>query len=179
MIETVATMADAALPEPEAADTLPRALAVQCGALRVALPHGWARAAVDCPDLTPVPRAPDWLVGAANIDGEITPVVDLAAWCGAGDMTDVSRRDLRLLLGGHGSDALALLFNGLPRLVRVHATDVAARSTRLAAVAIGDVLDEPDTPVLDGAALLLAIAQDLNPQLQPLSDRTTFGAPAK
>jgi chemotaxis signal transduction protein len=176
MTETIETMADVALPQPEAAAALPRALAVQCGVLRVALPHGWARAAVDCPDLTPVPRAPGWLAGAANIDGEITPVVDLAAWCGEGDMTDVPRRDLRLLLGGHGGDALALLFNGLPRLVRVHATDVAVRSTRLAAVAIGDVLDEPETPVLDGAALLAAIAQDLNPQLQPSTDRTTFGA---
>ncbi len=177
MTDTATIDALVAAPRGDAAAALPRALAVQCGALRVALPHGWARAAVDCPDLTPVPQAPVWLAGAANVDGAITPVVDLAAWCGQGDMTSVARRDLKLLLGGQGSDTLALLFSGLPRLVRVRAADVSALAPRLAAVAMGGVLDEPETPVLDGAALLAAIAQDLNSQHQPTTERAAPGDP--
>jgi chemotaxis signal transduction protein len=107
----------APLPEAAPVDVRERAQAIDCAGVAIALPYGWARAVVEQVDLVDVPGAPTWLAGAANVDGAIVPVVDLAAWAWSDRFTD-SGPGARLLLGGHGEDAYALLFRGLPGLVR-------------------------------------------------------------
>jgi hypothetical protein len=57
---------------------------IQCGSLNVAFSFAWARSIVEDFSLTPIPNAPAWLLGAANIEGEIVPVFDLVSWVGAG-----------------------------------------------------------------------------------------------
>jgi chemotaxis signal transduction protein len=100
--------------------------AIRCGSLRVAFPYGWANTIVEKFSLTAVPRAPAWLAGAANIDGQIYPVVDLAHWVLSGGRAMSSNAShaktssaARLLIGGihsnNGDDRLAVLFNGLPQ----------------------------------------------------------------
>jgi chemotaxis signal transduction protein len=106
--------------------------AVRCGALRVAFPYGWASTIVERYTVTPVPKAPSWLVGAANIDGLIFPVIDLAHYTAGSsvgarrsahtatfDNTNSNRR--RLLIGGVGvvnnENRLAIEFDGLPQQI--------------------------------------------------------------
>jgi chemotaxis signal transduction protein len=103
--------------------------AVRCGALRVAFPYGWANTIVEKFSVTPVPKAPSWLLGAANVDGRIFPVIDLAHYAAPGtgarhapsaDIKTGSKAQ-RLLIGGvattNTDDRLAILFDGLPQQI--------------------------------------------------------------
>lgn len=95
---------------------------VRCGALAVAFPYGWATSIVEKFELTAIPKAPSWLIGAANIDGRITPVVDLSRYGAQGQRAHRSEAIVtgqRLLIGGVGSEnddsRLAIVFAGLPQ----------------------------------------------------------------
>ncbi len=101
---------------------------VRCGALAVAFPYGWANTIVEKFELTPVPKAPAWLLGAANIDGRITPVIDLSRYGARGQRAErdnagsIGTSPKRLLIGGLDNDQsdyrLAIAFNGLPQQIR-------------------------------------------------------------
>jgi chemotaxis signal transduction protein len=84
--------------------------------LAVALPYRWARAVVDEYTLAAVPLAPAWLAGAANVEGRVVAVVDLLAWA-TPDAAPALTSKTRLLLGGDGTAAFALRFEGLPALL--------------------------------------------------------------
>jgi chemotaxis signal transduction protein len=155
-----------ALPDIDRRDDQPlRGQAVRCGRLSLAWPHGVARAVMDCPPLSAIPNAASWLAGAANIDGRIVPVLDLAAWFVPGSMTDASARDARLLVLGDGEDTSAVLFEGLPRLVRLteaagdHALDT---EPALSPYVIGFAEDDPSTLLLDHPALMQALQARLS-----------------
>jgi chemotaxis signal transduction protein len=96
---------------------------VRCGERWIAFPYGWAKSAVERVVLSAVPGAPAWLAGAANVEGRIVPVIDLLAWGHPGQGIDVHAKDARLLVGGDGDDSVAVLFQGMPRLVRVARSD--------------------------------------------------------
>jgi chemotaxis signal transduction protein len=103
--------------------TAPRAQAIHCGGVHVAVPYSWARAVVEQFDLAPVPNAPPWLAGAANVEGRCVAVIDLSSWLTpdtpwATTAQAVQQRS-RLLLGGDGDEAFALRFQGLPGMLRV------------------------------------------------------------
>lgn len=96
---------------------------IECGALRLAFTHDWARAIVEDFSLTPVPNAPAWLTGACNVEGEIVPVFDLESWAAGTSPQPLQDgrgldRKARLLLGGRGGDRAAILFSGEARMVR-------------------------------------------------------------
>ena len=93
-----------------------RAQGIHCAGLALALPYSWARSVVDDFAISAVPNAPAWLVGAANVEGRIVAVVDLHAWAEPAAPQQPPARQ-RLLLGGDGSDAFALRFEGLPALL--------------------------------------------------------------
>jgi chemotaxis signal transduction protein len=149
-----------------------RAQGIRCGAITVAVPHGWARSVVETFDVVPVPRAPPWLAGATNSDGHIVPVVDLAAWiwpdAELASTAPVPAR-ARLLLGSSArsrGDQLALRFIGLPAMLRLEPDGTPRTSTgvpqRLAPFVIGTA-GEGDLahPVLDMPALAAAWAEEL------------------
>lgn len=120
--------ADLARPA-ETAELMP-AQGIQCGALNLAFPYTWARAIVDDFSVTPVPNAPAWLTGAANVEGEIVPVFDLASWIAA-DTPGTGPAELgadraRLLVGGQEGDRAAILFSGSARMVRYASDDARA-----------------------------------------------------
>lgn len=98
-----------------------RAQGIRCGGLAVALPYRWARTVVETFSLSAVPLAPRWLAGAANVEGRIVAVIDLAAWAQP-DATAPAPHKARLLLGGDGAEAFALRFEGLPTLLRATPT---------------------------------------------------------
>lgn len=138
-----------------------RAQAVRCGERWLAFPYGWARSAVEQAVLTAVPGAPPWLAGAANVEGRIVPVIDLLAWTSPGQAIDAEARDARLLVGGQDDDAVALLFEGMPRLVRVSPEVHAARDDRLAPYIVGHDLDALHTVALDAPRLVEALIEEL------------------
>ncbi len=95
---------------------------ILCGSWALAFPFDWARQIVDEFELSPIPKAPDWLVGAANVDGNILPVVNLSTYLGVASAS-TSHQQQRLLIGGLASqsaaeandDAIAIVFEGLPQ----------------------------------------------------------------
>ncbi len=69
--------------------------------------------------MTAIPKAPAWLLGAANVEGTILPVIDLAVYFSPATASLQVSPHQRLLVGGMtaagADDALALIFNGLPQ----------------------------------------------------------------
>ena len=98
-------------------------------------------------ELTPIPKAPAWLLGAANVDGNIVPVVDLTAYL-SNDMP-VSNSQQRLLIGGLSinqsgadstGDAIAIAFEGLPQQLRYEPSPLTYASSlpeRLREICVG------------------------------------------
>jgi chemotaxis signal transduction protein len=97
-----------------------------CGPWALAFSFNWARHIVEQFELTSVPKSPVWLLGAANVDGNIIPVVDLATYlnpeASAAAMRSHLRGQQRLLVGGltaqDAGDAVAFIFNHLPQQLR-------------------------------------------------------------
>jgi len=143
---------------------------IQCGSLNLAFSFAWARSIVEDFSLTPVPNAPAWLVGAANVEGEIVPVFDLASWAGDGASdalhTESGAGRARLLVGGFGDERAAIVFSGSARMVR-YAPDsqkIAAGSAltpRLSAVMLAASETTPRHWVLDARQLLDQLAAEL------------------
>jgi chemotaxis signal transduction protein len=151
-----------ALAATPAAETAERAQAVRCGDRWFAFPYGWARAAVEQVQLSAVPGAPAWLAGAANVEGRIVPVVDLVAWITPGRFVDARAKDARLLVGGEGEDTVAVLFAGMPRLVRVtRQLQPAIGTDRLAPYLLGHDTQDVLTVALDAPRLVEALIEEL------------------
>lgn len=91
------------------------ALGIQCASLRLAIPDGWTTMVVDEFETAHVPLAPAWLLGLANVDGEILPLIDLARYFSP-DSPPAARQATRLLIGRGAAegDHVALQFSGLP-----------------------------------------------------------------
>jgi chemotaxis signal transduction protein len=91
---------------------------IVCGSWALALSFDWARQIVEHYEISAVPKAPSWLIGAANIEGNVLPVVDLATYFSP-TMASYSVQRQRLLVGGltaqSSDDAIALVFDGLPQ----------------------------------------------------------------
>ena len=145
----------AAAPRSEAAQ------AVRCGDRWIAFPYGWARSAVEQVQLSAVPGAPAWLAGAANVEGRIVPVIDLVAWATPGRFVDARAKDARLLVGGDGEDVAAVLFQGMPRLVRVSREPQVIGQDRLTPYIIGHDIADLQTVTLDAPRLIEALIEEL------------------
>jgi chemotaxis signal transduction protein len=117
--ESASAGAVAVLP-PGAEPALPQQVgqAVQCGRWALVFNFLWTNAIIDDYELVAIPGAADWLAGAANIEGSIVPVVDLAVYFEPDAKQAVADRHRRLLLGGRvegsNENAAALLFSKLP-----------------------------------------------------------------
>jgi|UPI00064817A7 chemotaxis signal transduction protein len=136
---------------------------IQCGALDLAFPYAWAHAISEDFSLTPVPNAPAWLAGATNVEGEIVPVFDLAAWV---DPRASGPGRARLLVGGLGGDRAAIVFTGAARMVRYQAgapvpSGPGAPPLLLRPFVLAASETSPPHWVLDGRRLLDALASAL------------------
>lgn len=143
-----------------------RAQAVRCGPWLLAFPFEWARSIVEQYELSEVPHAPPWLMGAANVGGQIVPVFDLAAYAQAA--AGAPGHGAWLLLGGEGEDRFAILSTGRPLAVRVVEPApggvAAALPPALAEFARGVCMDDEGQvwSLLDPQALGDALAADLS-----------------
>lgn len=92
---------------------------IVCGSWALAFSFDWARQIVETFEVSAIPKSPTWLVGAANIDGTILPVIDLAVYFSPTTASLQTSPHQRLLVGGMtaagSEDAIALIFNGLPQ----------------------------------------------------------------
>lgn len=98
--------------------------AITCGGWSITLNMPWANTIVDAFELVKIPRAPNWLIGAANIDGRIVPVVDLSLYFVPNAAPMAIDRHHRILVGGKREEGaeggsgnehvFAILFSGLP-----------------------------------------------------------------
>jgi CheW-like domain len=139
-----------------------RAQGVVSGGVPVALPFTWARQVVDDFAISPIPLAPLWLAGAANIEGRIVAVVDLGTWAQGQAQPERPGVQQRLLLGGDADSEFALRFQGLPTLLQAQHGAPAPLDRlpqRLHAYAHGQA--GGNWPLLDMGALASAWAQEL------------------
>jgi chemotaxis signal transduction protein len=92
---------------------------IVCGSWALALSFDWARQIVEEFEISAIPKSPAWLLGAANIEGNIVPVIDLAAYFSPTTANLAVSSHQRLLVGGlaaaSADDAVAFIFNGLPQ----------------------------------------------------------------
>lgn len=102
--------------------------AITCGGWSLAIKMQWASTIVDTFELVKIPRAPNWLIGAINLDGSIIPVVDLSVYFVPNAAPMAIDRHHRILVGGKRDDqtdgvsandsVFAILFNGLPMQIQ-------------------------------------------------------------
>jgi chemotaxis signal transduction protein len=92
---------------------------IVCGSWALAFSFDWARQIVEEFEISAIPKSPTWLLGAANIEGNIMPVIDLAVYFSPATANLTVSAHQRLLVGGltaaGADDAVAFVFNGLPQ----------------------------------------------------------------
>ena len=86
--------------------------AFRIGHMRLIAPFDTASELTEMPNVYPLPRMPDNLLGLVNLHGRIVPLFDLAALF----ETEHTPREKRMLLVmGHGNNAAGIVIDGLPR----------------------------------------------------------------
>lgn len=157
-------MSSAAFPAPPPSPPVAeQAQGVLCGPWALAFPFSWARNLIEDIELSDVPHAPAWLLGAANADGAVIPVFDLARWVDPARATEPGPGS-HVLVGGEGERVAGLIFRGVPTLVQGVAGVPPTLPPALAEFARGAAIDATGRPwaVIDAPALLDAWAAELS-----------------
>lgn len=105
----------AALAGPTAAVENPNEIvrqAFRIGHMRLLAPFATASELTEMPNVYPLPRAPENLLGLVNMHGRIVPLFDLAALF---ETEHLPREKRMLLVIGHGDAAAGIVIDGLPR----------------------------------------------------------------
>jgi twitching motility protein PilI len=88
--------------------------AFRIGHMHLVSPFATASELVEMPNVYPLPRMPDNLLGLVNLHGRIVPLFDLANLF---ETTHLPREKRMLLVIGHGNDAAGVVIDGLPRRI--------------------------------------------------------------
>ena len=105
----------AALAQPVAGEENPDEIvrqAFRIGHMRLLAPFATASELVEMPNVYPLPRMPENLLGLVNLHGRIVPLFDLAALF---ETEHLAREKRMVLVIGHGNDAAGIVIDGLPR----------------------------------------------------------------
>ena len=86
--------------------------AFRIGHMHLLAPFDTASELTEMPNVYPLPRMPDNLLGLVNLHGRIVPLFDLAAMF---ETQHMPREKRMLLVIGHGNDAAGIVIDGLPR----------------------------------------------------------------
>ena len=86
--------------------------AFRIGHMRLLAPFDTASELTEMPNVYPLPRMPDNLLGLVNLHGRIVPLFDLAALF---ETEHMPREKRMLLVIGHGNNAAGIVIDGLPR----------------------------------------------------------------
>lgn len=82
------------------------------GHMHLAAPFATASELTEMPNVYPLPRMPQNLLGLVNLHGRIVPLFDLANLF---ETAHLAREKRMLLVIGHGNDAAGIVIDGLPR----------------------------------------------------------------
>jgi len=105
----------AALAAPPAGEGNPDEIvrqAFRIGHMRLLAPFATASELTEMPNVYPLPRMPENLLGLVNLHGRIVPLFDFAELF---ETTHLPREKRMVLVIGHGNDAAAIVIDGLPR----------------------------------------------------------------
>jgi chemotaxis signal transduction protein len=105
----------AALAVPAASEGNPNEIvrqAFRIGHMRLLAPFATASELTEMPNVYPLPRMPENLLGLVNLHGRIVPLFDLAALF---ETEHLPREKRMLLVIGHGAAAAGIVIDGLPR----------------------------------------------------------------
>jgi chemotaxis signal transduction protein len=157
----------AAMPSPVANKL---AQGIVSGPWALALSFDWAHQIVERFELSAIPKAPGWLMGAANVDGNILPVVDLSQYFSPEVATPSAHQQRLLVCGitpGGTDDAVALVFGGLPQQLRYASQELTFASSlppKLREVCAGVAIDASGRNFLEinGERLLAALSDELS-----------------
>ena len=153
------------------AGTKSLAQGVQCGEFLLAFHFQWARQIIEQFELVPVPRAPSWMLGAVNVNGQIVPVVDMANYFSQSTAPAQLQRGQRLLLGGlqaeDADNALAVVFAHSPTQLEYYPQPIAQRDTlpaRLQEVCLAAATDDRSRVYIeiDPSKLMDAMSSELS-----------------
>ena len=86
--------------------------AFRIGHMRLLAPFATASELVEMPNVYPLPRMPENLLGLVNLHGRIVPLFDLAALF---ETEHLARERRMVLVIGHGNEAAGIVIDGLPR----------------------------------------------------------------
>lgn len=86
--------------------------AFRIGHVRLLAPFHVSSELTEMPNVYPLPRMPENLLGLVNLHGRIVPLFDLAALF---ETEHLAREKRMLLVIGHGNDAAGIVIDGLPR----------------------------------------------------------------
>ena len=86
--------------------------AFRIGHMRLIAQFDTASELTEMPNVYPLPRMPDNLLGLVNLHGRIVPLFDLAALF---ETEHMPREKRMLLVMGHGNNAAGIVIDGLPR----------------------------------------------------------------
>lgn len=132
------------------------------GELRLAIRYEDGNELTEMPPVYPLPRAPSWFCGMANLHGTLVPVFDVAELFGVGHDRGAKRM---LLVLGHGEEKAGLVIDGLPVRLRFTAADriddPAAPAALAGCVDHAYWSDGEDWMELRAAALLDQLAAEL------------------
>jgi len=96
-----------------------QAAVVSVGAQRIAIPAEDLREIVPLPDVTPLPGLPPWLLGIAQVRGELLGVVDLASIVGVSG----ERAAIMAIVDGSGGP-LGLALNSVVGFRDIHVDEL-------------------------------------------------------
>jgi purine-binding chemotaxis protein CheW len=88
--------------------------AFRIGHMRLVAPFATASELVEMPNVYPLPRMPQNLLGLVNLHGRIVPLFDLDNLF---ETTHLPREKRMVLVIGHGNDAAGVVIDGLPRRI--------------------------------------------------------------
>jgi chemotaxis signal transduction protein len=102
----------------EPRDEILERMGFRVGDLRLLLPADSGREVILAPPVSLVPNTAAWLPGLANLRGNLVPVVDTAMVLGT--TREAGTAAAYALIVGHADAAIALLIDGLPRLLSIN-----------------------------------------------------------
>jgi purine-binding chemotaxis protein CheW len=146
-------LALARVPQQEAAGGLLELVVFALGSERYAIETRHVREVVRFTDFTPLPGAPDFLVGITNLRGHILAVVDLRKFFGVAvrGLTDLSR----VIVLGEERSEFGVLADSASEVVTLRLEDVSVSPDSVAGVAREYLRGvTSDLMVLDGTVLL-------------------------
>lgn len=106
------------VPENKAASQRNQLYGIKFSSLHILIDKSTPSELVEDNTVFPIPLADDWILGVANIRGDIIPIIDLEKTI-TGEITNYNSNSSNILIIGKGEDIFGLLLEQLPMPISV------------------------------------------------------------